>query len=120
MHRTAHHFAEPVIVDHFHVIVKQRDERSPRQFDATIIQAAVIERAVDPLHPNAVVFCQLGQKFERLGFVALVIEHDHFVVSIICFLENAVETFLETRRPISRWDDNGNERVFYRKCVFGL
>src|SRR5437763_9604076 len=56
LHRTAHHFGEPVIVDHFHVIVEQRDERTPSQFDAAIIQAAVIKYFVDPLYPNAVTF----------------------------------------------------------------
>ena len=51
--------------------------------------------------------------------MALVIEHDHFVVSIICFLENALKTFLETRSPISRRDDNRNDRLLRRKRVFG-
>src|SRR5262245_6846151 len=56
LHHTAHHFAEPVRMKHFYVIVKQCDEGPPRQLDATIIEAAVIKWVVDPLHPNAVTF----------------------------------------------------------------
>src|SRR6267378_6724638 len=73
-HRVAYHFTQPAIVDYFHVIVEQCDERSPRDFDATIIQATIVESIFDPLHPDTLSFFQRGQKFQGFGIAALVIE----------------------------------------------
>src|SRR3954467_918839 len=49
LHRTAHHFREPIRLQHFHVIVNQCNEGASRQCDAMIIQAAVIKCFVDSL-----------------------------------------------------------------------
>ncbi|MNZ91526.1 hypothetical protein D3C78_1105140 [compost metagenome] len=111
----ADHLPQPVAIDHFEVVVQQRENTAVRFLYGDVVDARVVERVVIVDDPHTLVAQQFLEVRLRLRFLALIVDDDDFEVGVVGFVEDPVHALTQDIHTVLGRNDDADQRFDWQR-----